>query len=52
MRYRIVIDVDTTDPDMGYGEVLDAAHRAVTEAATYLIGSAHVELDMVEERGT
>lgn len=51
MRYRIVIDVDTTDPDMSYDEVLDAAHRAVAAAHDYL-DSAHVELDMIEERGT
>jgi hypothetical protein len=53
MRYRITINVDTTDPDLSADDLADAAGEAV-EAICAVIpaDAAYVDLDAIEELGT
>lgn len=50
-RYRVVIDLDTTDPETSLDDVADAARAAVDGIAERLPG-AWVDLDGIEEMGT
>lgn len=51
MRYRVVIDLDTTDPDTTATDVEDAVRAAIDHLETALPG-AWVDPETIEEMGT
>lgn len=52
MRYRVTLDIDTTDPDLTEFDVTDATERGITAMAEHLGGGAYIDLEAIEELGT